>query len=110
MEKNFSFLYIFIKIDGYRVKLPVTDILFLKARDKYVEVVTVNKTYIIRASLGKVEAGLFPELFCRVHRSYIVNLYHVREVYKDYLIVDKENIPFHPDYFTGLDQKLPTLN
>lgn len=110
MQPIFPFLYVFIKIDGYKVKLHLTDILFLKARDKYVEVVTLKTTYIIRSSLTKVEEGLFDKLFCRVHRSYIVNLYHVSEAYKDYLVVGKENIPLHPDYFVGFDQQLPTLN
>jgi len=53
--------------------IPVEDVRYLKAGDKYTTVVTHNKEYLIRKPVKELEEELDPKLFWRIHRGIIVN-------------------------------------
>jgi two-component system, LytTR family, response regulator len=40
----------------------------------------VSKTHLLRRSMNELESDLDPGMFCRVHRSTIVNLERIREL------------------------------
>jgi two-component system LytT family response regulator len=66
---------------GDRIKLiPVSEIAFFLAGDKYVEVFTRDRSSLITKSLSRLERELPPDEFVRVHRSAIVNLAFVDEI------------------------------
>lgn len=52
--------------------VPVRDVLYFQAEDKYTTVVTVSDAYLIRLSLAELEARLAPDTFWRIHRSFLV--------------------------------------
>lgn len=112
MQTNIHLCYIFIKEKNYRVRVNLKDILYLQSRNQYVDVVTKTKTYIIRTSLNKLQEGLFPHVFCRVHLSYIINMEHINITYSDYfsLLEDDRTVPFHKNYTGSFDAKVITLN
>lgn len=65
-----------------RVKLvPVADILYLKAEQKYVSVRTVDAEYLIEDPLTRLEAE-FGDTFVRVHRSCLVARARIRRLGK----------------------------
>jgi len=69
---------------GDKIKLiPVSETVFFRASDKYVEVHAQGKTYLITKSLSQLEAEL-PEEFVRIHRSVILNVAFVDEFAKDF--------------------------
>jgi two-component system response regulator AlgR len=51
--------------------VPVSDILYLKAEQKYVAVHTAEREYLVEESLGSLESE-FGERFLRIHRSCLV--------------------------------------
>ena len=53
--------------------VPVADIQWVDAAGDYMCVHTSDKTHIMRVTMKQLEESLNPELFCRVHRSTIVN-------------------------------------
>ena len=53
------------------VRLPVTDVVYLKAELKYVTVRTSSRSYIHDASLTELEE-LYPGRFLRIHRNALV--------------------------------------
>jgi len=59
----------------------VPDIYYFEARDKYVYIHTRDKEHLIDHSLGFLMERL-PEVFIRVHRTYIVNKLQIREIHK----------------------------
>jgi DNA-binding LytR/AlgR family response regulator len=63
--------------------IPVQDVLFFQALDKYVNVASVEGDALIRLSLKDLLAQLDPEQFCQVSRSGIVNLRHVASAIRD---------------------------
>ena len=54
--------------------VPVDDIVYLEAADKYVRAVTAERDYWVRVSLRELAPQLDPERFWQVHRSTIVHI------------------------------------
>lgn len=84
---------ILIKDGNLNVKLNTSEIRWLKSDNIYVEVKTTNKTYLVRNSLERFLEELQDERFLRTHRSFAVNINHVKAVTGQYLIVESEKIP-----------------
>lgn len=60
--------------DGFKeVKILLNDILFVKSDGNYIDIQTVTKKYSIRQSLDSFLLELNSDMFCKIHRSYIVN-------------------------------------
>lgn len=99
--------FVRFRTEGKNYNLPISEVLFLRASGDYVEVITPGKTYLVRTTLKKMEAEVkeFP-LFHRVHRSYIVNLEHVKaHDTKELLIVD-HRIPISKTYQIEIRDRL----
>lgn len=54
--------------------VPVDDICYLEAADKYVRAVTAQRDFWVRASLRELLPQLDPERFWQVHRSTVVHI------------------------------------
>lgn len=71
----------FLKIPsptGYEV-IKQGDIVYAKAADNYCEIFLKNgKHYMISKTLKKVEGELVESDFLRVHKSYLVNIHHIK--------------------------------
>ncbi|NJO13291.1 MAG: response regulator transcription factor, partial [Gammaproteobacteria bacterium] len=69
---------------GSTVRLiPVEDVLWFEAADKYVTVATSKGDRTIRMTLRELLVQLDPEIFWQVHRGTIVNTRHVLEANQD---------------------------
>ena len=61
--------------DGTKVTLiPVAKLDYAEAQDDYVALASQGKKHLKQQTIAGLEAGLNPENFVRIHRSYIVNL------------------------------------
>lgn len=73
--------------------VAVGEILFISSAEKYVELHTAKGKYLIRDTMNNVEESLDPEMFVRIHRSYIVNIEQIKEMqpcsHGDYLVIIK---------------------
>lgn len=69
---------IVIKEKGREYRVPVKDILFIRSEGNYLILQTKLRHYLLRMTLNMVETELDPAVFARVHRSYMVNMTHVR--------------------------------
>ncbi|MBP1636727.1 MAG: lytT [Acidobacteria bacterium] len=61
--------------------VPVSEVHCLEATGNYVRLHCEHGGHLLRSTLSAVEARLDPRRFLRVHRSWIVNLDHVREAH-----------------------------
>jgi DNA-binding LytR/AlgR family response regulator len=55
-------------------QIPVEEVLYFQAQDKYVSVYTRDGEALIRTPLAELQAQLDPEEFWQIHRSTIVNV------------------------------------
>jgi DNA-binding LytR/AlgR family response regulator len=71
---------------GEVVKMvPLQDVLYLQASDKYVVIVTNDAEHLIREPLKDLLPQLDPEQFVQIHRSTVVNINKVERVERDEL-------------------------
>jgi DNA-binding LytR/AlgR family response regulator len=63
--------------------IPVAEVLYFQALDKYVNVVTQDGEALIRTTLRELLTQLDPQQFCQISRASIVNLRHVASAMRD---------------------------
>ncbi len=59
------------------------DIVFMRASGDYTEIHTLGSSYLSATGISLLSAKFDPQKFIRIHRSVVVNMGYVREVYKD---------------------------
>ena len=77
--------------------IQASDILYLKGQGNYSEIVCADHTYMSTKTLKDVEIMLDPEVFLRIHKSYVVNINHVTKCQPIdgawYVIINEMEIP-----------------
>jgi len=68
---------------GVTERLPLTEVLYLKAELKYISVRTALKTHILEGSLSELEAR-YPSNFLRIHRNALVATHAIRALEKHF--------------------------
>ncbi|WP_114792690.1 LytTR family DNA-binding domain-containing protein [Niabella yanshanensis] len=63
--------------------IPVAEILYLKACGDHTEIYTKTVTYLSSMGISSLAEKLNPRSYVRLHRSTLVNMNHVKEVYRD---------------------------
>ncbi len=92
--------FLFLKSD-YKIKrINFNDILYIEGLKDYVKVYTSTqvKPVLSLASLKSLESKLPPEMFMRVHRSFIVNLEKINTIERSRIVFDKIYIPVSDQY------------
>lgn len=67
-----------IKSAGQIAFISLSEIDWIEAADYYAALHIGTRTHLLRRSLADLEQDLDPSLFCRIHRSAIVNLDRIR--------------------------------
>jgi two-component system LytT family response regulator len=61
--------------------LAIGEVEWIEAAQNYVRVHAGNATHMLHVPMNTIESSLDPERFLRIHRSYIVNLQHVKQLW-----------------------------
>jgi DNA-binding LytR/AlgR family response regulator len=64
-------------------QIPVDDVFYFQAQDKYVSVYTRDGESLIRTPLAELQAQLNPDEFWQIHRSTIVNVNRIAATTRD---------------------------
>lgn len=84
---------ILVNIGSRHFFLSLSEIHYISSDDKYIELHTKEKKYLIRETLSKLEQELDPGKFVRIHRSHLINLDYIQEMHPkshgDYTVVMK---------------------
>ena len=77
-----------------KVRIPVQNVLFVKAEHVYCRIFFTNDQRVLqRTSLEKLQARLPADRFVRVHRSFLVNVDHVRKYTSKKILIGDVVIP-----------------
>jgi len=79
--------HFFIKANNKLVRVETDDIYYIESYGEYVKIHTNTSTLIHLQRMNNMEEALPKEDFMRVHRSYIVNLKHIKEIEKRVIIL-----------------------
>lgn len=70
-----------IKLTGRTILLPTDEIDWIETHGNYLKVHAGRDSHLIRGTMQSLETKLDPEKFVRVHRSVIVNVEKIKEIY-----------------------------
>jgi two-component system LytT family response regulator len=70
-----------IKLAGRTILLPTDEIDWIETYGNYLKVHAGRESHLIRGTMQSLEAKLDPERFVRVHRSCLVNIEKIKEIY-----------------------------
>lgn len=90
--------YVVIK-DGYdEVKLFHDDIIYIKSDNIYIDVITTSKKYTVRNSLDNFLKELNNDIFCKAHRSFIINKKRVTKKTTNAVFLSDIEIPISRNF------------
>lgn len=84
--------HIFIKNNKQYKKLIFDDILYIQGMDNYVVIHTVSSKEIVHITMKNLMESLPAKSFIQVHRSFIVNIQHIRSIEGNQLLIGKDKI------------------
>jgi len=83
-----------VKTRDRAVLVNTVDVAWIQAAGNYIELHVGDRTYLMRETLHGMSQQLDPDTFLRVHRSFLVNADHIREIqpwsHGDHLIVMRD--------------------
>lgn len=100
---------IFVRDHEKMIKIIIKDIFYIEAERNYCRIFSKDKEYTLVMTLKEMDDKLPPEHFIRIHRSYIINLFHVDEVSGSHVVVCKKAIPMSKSLRPELLKRLQTI-
>lgn len=80
-EQESYLINILVSVRNKLINIPTDQIIQIKAEGNYAQLTTVDGSYLSSYGISKLEEKLNPQQFIRVHRSTIINITCVKEVY-----------------------------
>ena len=93
-EKDF----IFLNVQKKKVKILFSEIVYIESQREYIKIVTTKKEYISKMSTHEIEALLPPNLFKRIHRSYIISITRIESYTAEAVELGGVSIPIGRGY------------
>lgn len=92
--------FLFVKTDGKFQKVRFDDIAFIEGLRDYVKIhlLTEDKLPILCLNRMKLMEEVLPENFCRVHKSFIINISAIDAIHKDSVTIGNRHIPLGDKY------------
>lgn len=92
--------YLFVRAEYSLVKINVKEIVLLEGLKDYIKIHTIKgtKPILTLQSLRALEEKLPKPRFCRVHKSFLINIDHLTSVQKNYLHIAGREIPIGNQY------------
>jgi DNA-binding LytR/AlgR family response regulator len=91
IEQDTNFIIIKQGYDKY--KIPIHDIVYLEAMRDYTRITTITKQYLVLTTLNGITKKLPPDIFVRIHRSYVVNRTKVDAIQKNKINIQSQVLP-----------------
>nr|WP_315195502.1 LytTR family DNA-binding domain-containing protein [uncultured Flavobacterium sp.] len=99
--------FMFVRAEYENVKINFSDILFIEGLKDYVKIYTSDNKYTLTLiSLIKLENLLSSKGFARIHRSYIINIKHIKSIQKNKVLIAEKRIPISESYKTSFFEKI----
>lgn len=86
--------YIIVKEQGNQIKLDINEITYVEVQKETITIHTLNKVYKINGTMNNIEKEIDCSRFFRCHKSFLVNLEHVKSI-KQYVLLleNSEEVP-----------------
>ena len=95
---NPSLQTISVKVDGFFMDIELSNLLYAQSFGNYVKLFTKTRTYLASTTTNEIQSTLPDSLFMRIHKSYIVALDKIDAIEKDFVVINKVNLPIGITY------------
>jgi len=95
--------YIFLNVQKKKIKLLFSEIVYIESQLEYIKIITTKKQFISKMSTHEIEALLPPNLFKRIHRSFIISMSKIESYTSDMVEVNGVSIPIGRSYRDVID-------
>lgn len=82
--------YIIIKKQGHQIKLDINEITYIEVQKETITIHTLNGVYKINGTMNNIEKEIDCSRFFRCHKSFLVNLEHIK-IIKQYIAILENN-------------------
>lgn len=93
--------FIFVKTENRLEKLMVREILYIEGMRDYLRIHTDRKKIMTLQNFTELEQILPAQLFCRVHKSYMVALHKIEAIERGKILIADQRIPISATYKDG---------
>jgi DNA-binding LytR/AlgR family response regulator len=101
----------FVRMNGKFQSIPFDSVLYITSRKNYCEIFTITKKkYLTYGSISYVEQKLPENLFCRVHRSYIISIGKIDAFDNNYVFLNEEKLPLSKEGFEKVMKRVILLS
>ena len=85
---------IFFKLDYKTVRIPYEDIRFVESMSEYIKIHLLSQPtpLVVLYSLRRIAEQLPSQRFLRIHRSYLINLSHLKETGRGTVVLDDASV------------------
>jgi two-component system, LytTR family, response regulator len=90
--------FIFLNVQKKKVKILFSEILYIESQREYVKIVTTKKEFLTKMSTHEIESLLPPNLFKRIHRSFIVSISKIDSYTAEMVEINGVSIPIGREY------------
>ena len=91
--------YLTVKVDLVSRRIKIADVLYIESEKDYIHInMVLGEDLMTLMTLKSVEKALPFDAFCRVHRSFIVNVDKVAGMRDKKLLLGDEEIPLSDSY------------
>ncbi|MES2774137.1 MAG: LytTR family DNA-binding domain-containing protein [Bacteroidota bacterium] len=90
--------FIFLNVQKRKVKILFSDILYIESQREYIRIVTTKTEYVSKMSTHEIEDLLPPNLFKRIHRSFIVSINKIESYTAEMVELGGVSIPIGRGY------------
>jgi two-component system response regulator LytT len=91
------------------IKIPYEDIVYIESSSNYIKVITTNKEIESKEKISKLATRL-PDMFLRIHRSFIINTERLTEVTSNKVVVDDISLNIGRSYKNEIKKVLSKMS
>lgn len=96
--------FTWIKADRQLYRVEFKDIVYIEGQHEYVTFHLVDKDITAYYTLKYLEANLPPGMFVRIHKSYIVSIYHIQSFDSNSVMIAGKKLPLSGIWRSNLEQ------
>lgn len=106
---NTSHYYIPEQSPNIHYQIDGKEIRYIKADKMYCKLHMKDKVELAPIGISELERILHPEQYCRIHRSYIVQIERVEKFTANSVFIEGEELPMSLDYSYEFKNKIQIL-
>lgn len=99
-----------IKVGYEYVSIEISDIQFIKSDGDYTLLYCSDKKYMVNYPLKYWNQHLPKEMFCQIHRSYLISLHQIEKISSSHVVINRQELPIGRKFKLNLREKMDGMS